>query len=92
MSASYRAKFKVEHSFLLVKIVNRYFERQHFFSWRHCRCSDGGSVRIKGQKALPVNLRDCFVHVTVASVCVWLVKKLFRLVNQNLSLAAGLAS
>ena len=84
MSASFRAKVKVEHSILLVKIVNRYFERQHFFfRWRHFRRFDGGSVRIKGEKALPVNLRDFFVHVTVASVCVWLVKKLFRLVNQT---------
>ena len=57
MLATSRAK--MEHSNLLVKIVNRYFERQrHQF-----RSFDGGSVRIKGEKTLYLSVWENFLFM-----------------------------
>ena len=66
----------------LIFVVERLVEC-HFCSF------DSGSVRIKGEKTLSVSLREFFVHVTVTSICVWLVKNFVLASRSNLSLATA---
>ena len=68
MSATYRAK--EEHSILLVKIVNRYFERQPFFWWRHLRSVDRCSVKagFHQRRSRKQNTDSAYISVTYGQV------------------------
>ena len=81
MFATYRAK--VKHSIYLVKIVNRFFERQFFLVAPVPKFSRRLSENQGQENIVLVSLGEFFVHITVTRVYVWLLKNLFWLVNQT---------
>ena len=90
--ATYMYRAKVEHVILFVRIVNRYFERQQFFSAAPLPKFLTAVLRESRARKL-VSLGNFFVYVQHRNKCLRLAGEKFVLAYEsNLSLVTGLAS